>query len=51
MGLRYTLKDFTEITFNGFNIKLPEETLITITELSQQVGSPTYIRTPTFQKI
>ena len=51
MGLRYTLKDFTEITFNGFNIKLPEETLIAITELSQQVGSPTYIRTPTFQKI
>jgi|UniRef100_A0A6C0D9R7 hypothetical protein len=51
MGFRYTLKDFTEITFNGFNIKLPEETLITITELSQQVGSPTYIRTPTFQKI
>jgi hypothetical protein len=50
MAMRYTLKDFTDITFNGFDIKLPEETLIIITELSQQVGSPTYIKTPTFQK-
>lgn len=51
MGSRYTLKDFTEITFNGFDIRLPDETLIIITELSQQVGSPTYIKTPTFHKI
>jgi hypothetical protein len=36
--------------FNGFDIKLPEETLVMITELSQQVGSPTYIKTPIFQK-
>lgn len=50
MTLRYTLKDFSDITFNGFDIKLPEETLVMITELSQQVGSPTYIKTPTFQK-
>ena len=50
MALRYTLKDFVDITFNGFDIKLPEETLVIITELSQQVGSPTYIKTPTFQK-
>lgn len=50
MAMRYTLKDFTDITFNGFDIKLPEETLIIITELSQQVGSPTYVKTPTFQK-
>ena len=50
MALRYTLKDFVDITFNGFDIKLPEETLVMITELSQQVGSPTYIKTPIFQK-
>jgi hypothetical protein len=50
MELRYTLKDFTDITFNGFDIKLPEETLLIITELSQQVGSPTYIKTPIFHK-
>jgi len=48
--MRYTLKDFTDITFNGFDIKLPEETLVIITELSQQVGSPTYVKTPTFHK-
>jgi hypothetical protein len=50
MAMRYTLQDFNDITFNGFDIALPEETLLTITELSQQVGSPTYIKTPTFQK-
>jgi hypothetical protein len=50
MTMRYTLKDFTDITFNGFDIKLPEETLVIITELSQQVGSPTYVKTPTFHK-
>jgi len=50
MAMRYTLKDFTDITFNGFDISLPEETLLIITELSQQVGSPTYVKTPTFQK-
>jgi len=48
--MRYTLQDFNDITFNGFDIKLPEETLLMITELSQQVGSPTYVKTPTFQK-
>lgn len=50
MAMRYTLQDFIDITFNGFDIKLPDETLVMITELSQQVGSPTYIKTPTFQK-
>lgn len=48
---RYTLQDFTNITFNGFDIKLPDETLAIITELAQQVGSPTYIRTPIFNKV
>lgn len=46
----YTLQDFTNITFGGFDIKLPDETLSIITELALQVGSPTYIKTPTFQK-
>ena len=50
LAMRYTLKDFTDITFNGFDIKLPEETLVIITELSQQVGSPTYVKTPPFHK-
>ena len=50
MSLRYNLKDFIEITFNGFEISLPQETLDIITELSQEVGSPTYVKTPIFQK-
>jgi hypothetical protein len=47
---RYNLQDFVDITFNGFDIALPDETLCIITDLAQQVGSPTYIKTPTFQK-
>jgi hypothetical protein len=48
--MMYTLQNFNDITFNGFDIQLPEETLQLITELAQQVGSPTYIRTPIFEK-
>ena len=47
---KYNLKEFTDITFNGFDVVLPPETLSIINELSKQVGSPTYIKTPTFQK-
>jgi hypothetical protein len=50
MTARYNLNDFTNITFAGFECSLPEETLSIITELAQQVGSPTYIRTPVFTK-
>uniref|UniRef100_A0A6C0LBL8 MIF4G domain-containing protein n=1 Tax=viral metagenome TaxID=1070528 RepID=A0A6C0LBL8_9ZZZZ len=46
----YNLNDFRDITFGGFDIKLPEETIAMITELAQQVGSPTYIKTPNFVK-
>lgn len=48
--MRYNLTDFHNITFNGFDIKLPEESLSIISEIAQQVGSPTYIRTPIFAK-
>jgi len=48
--LRYNLKDFSDITFNGFDIQLPEATLNLVSELATLVGSPTYIRTPTFTK-
>jgi hypothetical protein len=47
---KYNIQDFTNITFNGFDITLPESTLSIISELSLQVGSPTYIRTPIFAK-
>ena len=41
--VQYTLQDTLDITFNGFDIQLPEETIKLIQELSSQVGSPTYI--------
>lgn len=46
----YNLNDFRDVTFGGFDIKLPEDTIAIITELAQQVGSPTYIKTPIFEK-
>jgi hypothetical protein len=48
--LKYTIEDFKTITFNGFNLTLPEDTIKIISELSLQVGSPNYVKTPVFQK-
>ena len=48
--LRYTLNDFNNIIFNGFNYELPAETIRVISELALEVGSPDYVKTPTFQK-
>ena len=48
--MKYTLKDFMNITFDGFNYALPEETITLISQLSLEVGSPSYIKTPVFQK-
>ena len=47
---KYTLDTINEIIFKGFNYELPSETLNIISELSLQVGSPDYIKTPVFQK-
>jgi hypothetical protein len=46
----YTLKDFLDISFDGFNYSLPEEIIQTISKLSLEVGSPSYIKTPVFRK-
>lgn len=48
--MKYNLKDFNSIMFNGFEINLPDETLAIISELSHQVGSPNYVKTPVFAK-
>jgi len=48
--LKYTIQDFNTITFNGFNLILPEDTIKIISELSLQVGSPGYVKTPVFKK-
>ena len=46
----YSLKDYTNICFDGFNYNLPEETIQIISGLSLEVGSPSYIKTPVFRK-
>jgi hypothetical protein len=46
----YTLQDFNTIIFNGFNFTLGDDIIQKINELAAQVGSPTYIKTPVFQK-
>jgi hypothetical protein len=46
----YTLATIHDIIFNGFNFELPENTHYMISELVQKVGSPDYIKTPTFHK-
>jgi hypothetical protein len=48
--LKYTLDDINNIIFQGFDYTLPENTLRIISELSLQVGSPDYVKTPVFQK-
>jgi len=47
---RYTLNDFSNLLFNGFNYELPSETIRIISELALEVGSPDYVKTPVFQK-
>jgi len=46
----YTLDNINNILFQGFDYKLPEDTLNIISEIALQVGSPDYVRTPIFQK-
>jgi len=48
--VKYHLQDFVNITFNSFDFSLPDETIELIKSLAHQVGSPTYIKTPIFQK-
>ena len=48
--MKYNLSDFNNITFNGFDFKLPDDTINLIQSLASEVGSPTYIRTPVFKK-
>jgi hypothetical protein len=49
-SMAYSLEDINTIMFDGFDYKLPAETLKIISKLSSQVGSPDYIKTPVFQK-
>ena len=46
----YTLEKINEILYQGFEYKLPDETLEVISRISSEVGAPDYIKTPIFQK-
>jgi hypothetical protein len=48
--IRYSLEDFNNLIFTGFNYELPIETVKIISELALEVGSPSYVKTPVFQK-
>ena len=46
----YSLSDFADISNKGFDVILPNATVMLINELSKLVGSPNYIKTPVFTK-
>jgi len=48
--VKYSIYDFQSIQDNGFVVDLPTKTIDLISTLSQHVGSPTYIKTPVFNK-
>ena len=47
---KYSLNDFNNIIFNGFDFNVNEQVLKIISELAGEVGAPTYIKTPDFKK-
>jgi len=47
---QYTLSDFERITYNGFEYTIPPSTLALVSSLADQVGAPTYVKTPIFPK-
>jgi len=49
--IKYDLKDFSNIIFEGFNFKFENDIIDIIQQLSTEVGSSSYIKTPTFNKI
>lgn len=49
-SMRYSLENFNQIIFNGFNYKLDDSIVEIISKLALQVGSPDYIKTPVFVK-
>ena len=48
--MKYNLQYFNHISFNGFDYVIPEKTLKFISDLSIEVGSSGYIKTPVFKK-
>jgi len=47
---QYTLTDFDRIICNGFEYSVPQSIVDMVSKLADQVGAPTYIKTPVFPK-
>jgi len=47
---QYTLSDFERIICNGFEYSVPQYIITLISSLAEQVGAPTYVKTPVFPK-
>lgn len=48
--IKYSLEDYKNILFNGFDYEVPDNVLSIISEITLEVGSPQYIKTPVFTK-
>jgi uncharacterized protein YqgV (UPF0045/DUF77 family) len=46
----YNISDFESITWNGFECELPQQTITLISKIADQVGAPSYVKTPVFPK-
>ena len=44
--LKYNLEEIEDIIFKGFDYRIPDDVMEKISNLSMQVGSPDYIKTP-----
>ena len=50
IAYQYTLSDFDRIICNGFEYSVPPFIIALISSLADQVGAPTYVKTPIFPK-
>jgi hypothetical protein len=48
--LKYNLEEIEDIVFKGFDYRIPDDVMEKISNLSMQVGSPDYVKTPIFKK-
>lgn len=48
--MSYSLNDFHTICANGYNYNLPDDVLCVISKIVLEVGSPSYVKTPVFNK-
>lgn len=46
----YQLVDFDAIKWNGFEMELPEDVISLVSRIADQVGAPSYVKTPIFPK-